>query len=100
MGKSCIPWSEDTGETVTQLCLTLCDHMDCSPPGSSVNEILQARILECLAIPFSRGSSKQGIEIGSPTLWTDSLLSEPPGSPISNNSRYNLLNSLLVDSIY
>ena len=57
MGKSCIPWSEDTGETVTQLCLTLCDHMDCSPPGSSVNEILQARVLEWVAIPFSTGSS-------------------------------------------
>ena len=31
---------------VTQLCLTLCDPMDCSPPGSSVHGILQARILE------------------------------------------------------
>ena len=34
-----------------------CDPMDCSPPGSSVHGILQARILECVAIPFSRGSS-------------------------------------------
>ena len=33
--------------------------MDCSPPGSSVQEILQARILECVAIPFSRGSSQR-----------------------------------------
>ena len=40
-----------------QLCLTLCDSMDCSPPGSSVHGILQARILESVAIPFSRGSS-------------------------------------------
>ena len=38
---------------VTQSCPTLCDSMDCSPPGSSVHEILQARILK-LAIPFSR----------------------------------------------
>ena len=37
--------------------LTLCDPMDCSPPGSSVHGILQARILECVAISFSRGSS-------------------------------------------
>ena len=38
-------------------CLTLCHPMDCSPPGSSVHGILQARILEWVAIPFSRGSS-------------------------------------------
>ena len=43
---------------VTQLCLTLCDPMDCSLPGSSVHGILQARILEWLAIPFSKGSSR------------------------------------------
>ena len=37
---------------------TLCDPMDCSPPGSSVHGILQARILEWVAISFSRGSSR------------------------------------------
>ena len=41
---------------VAQLCLTLCDPMDCNPPGSSVHGILQARIMEWVAIPFSRGS--------------------------------------------
>ena len=40
-----------------QLCLTLCDSMDCSPPGSSVYGILQGRILEGIAISSSRGSS-------------------------------------------
>ena len=40
-----------------QLCLTLCDSKDCSPPGSSVHGILQARTLKWLAISFSRGSS-------------------------------------------
>ena len=40
-----------------QSCLTLCDPMDCSPPGSSVLGILQARILKWVAIPFSRGFS-------------------------------------------
>ena len=40
-----------------QSCLTLCDPMDYSPPGSFVHEILQARILEWISIPFSRGSS-------------------------------------------
>ena len=42
---------------VAQSCLTLCDPMDCSPPGSSVQGILQARILEWVSIPFSMGSS-------------------------------------------
>ena len=41
-----------------QQCLTLCDPMDCSLPGSSVHGILQAKILEWVAIPFSRGSSQ------------------------------------------
>ena len=45
---------------VTQLCLTLCNPMDCSLPGASVHGILQARILEWVAIPFSRGSSQPG----------------------------------------
>ena len=40
-----------------QLCLTLCDPMDCSPPGSPVHGIFQARILEWIAISSSRGSS-------------------------------------------
>ena len=43
---------------VAQLCLTLCDPMDYSPPGSSVHEILQTRILEWVAMVFSRGSSQ------------------------------------------
>ena len=42
---------------VAQSCPTLCDPIDCSPPGSSVNGILQARILGLPAIPFSRGAS-------------------------------------------
>ena len=42
----------------TQSCPTLCDPMDCSPPGFSVHGILQARILEWVAISFSRGSSQ------------------------------------------
>ena len=46
-------WSE-----VTQSCPNLCDPVDYSPPGSSVHGILQARILEWVAISFSRGSSR------------------------------------------
>ena len=41
-----------------QTCLTLCDSMDCSPLGSSVSGILQARILEWVAMPSSRASSR------------------------------------------
>ena len=40
--------------SVTQSCPTLCDHMDCSLPGSSVHGISQAKILEWVAISFSR----------------------------------------------
>ena len=43
---------------VAQSCLTLCNPMDCSPPGSSVHGILQARILEWVAISFSGESSQ------------------------------------------
>ena len=57
---------------VAQLCLTLHNPMDCILPGSSVHGILQARILEWIAIP---------IEPRSPVLQADSLPSEPPGKP-------------------
>ena len=43
---------------VTQLCPVLCNRMDCSPPGSPVHGILQARILEWVAFPFSSRSSQ------------------------------------------
>ena len=70
---------------VAQLCPTLCDPMDCSPPGSSVHGILQARILDWVAIPSSRGPNpripKPRIKPRSPALQADSLLSEPPGKP-------------------
>ena len=45
------------GGLVAQSCPTLCDPVDCSPPGSSVHGILQARILQWVAISFSRGPS-------------------------------------------
>ena len=63
---------------VAQSCPTVCDPMDCSLPGSSVHGILQARILEWVAIPFSRGSS----QARSPALQADSLLSEQAGKPL------------------
>ena len=61
---------------VAQLCPTLCDSMD-----YTVHGILQARILEWVAFPFSRGWSQPGIKPRSPTLQVDSLPAEPPGKP-------------------
>ena len=59
--------------------LTCCKPMYCSLPGSSVDVILQARILECIAMYSYRRSSPPGIEPRSPALLVDSLPSEPPG---------------------
>ena len=60
--------------------------MDCNPLGSSVQGILQARILDWVAIPFSRGSN-----LGSPALQSDSFPYEPPGKPISTTSASQIL---------
>ena len=71
----------------SQFCTTLCDPMDCSPPGFSVHGIFQARILEWPAIPFSRGSSQPR----DPSLQADSLLSKPSG--------FSFITSVLVCSL-
>ena len=63
-----------------QLCSSLCDPMDCSPLGSSVHEILQARILGCHAL-LQGNLPNPGTELRSPTLQADSLPSESPGKP-------------------
>ena len=67
---------------VAQLCLILWDRMDCSLPGFSVHRILQARILEWVAIPFSRDLYNPGIKPSLPVLQADSLPFEPPGKNI------------------
>ena len=65
---------------VTKSCLTPCDPMDCSPPGSSVLGISQASILEWVAISFSRGSSqpRHWIHIS----WHGFFTTKPPRKPI------------------
>ena len=68
---------------VVQSCLTLCNPMDCSPPDSSVHGILQARILEWVAMPSSRDLPKPGIKHRSPTLQADYLPSEPLEKPMN-----------------
>ena len=69
---------------VAQLCLTLCNPVAYSPPGSSIRGILQARILEWVAMPSSRDLPSPGIKPRSLALQVDSLPSEPPGKPRLN----------------
>ena len=68
-----------------QWCLTLCDPMDCSPPGSSIHEILQARILEWVAMPLSRGSfqprDRTDVSLCLLHQQPGSLPLAPPGKP-------------------
>ena len=67
---------------VVKLCPTLCDLMDCSPPGSSVREISQARILEWVAISFSRGSSWPRGQTQVSCTAGGFFTAEPPGKPL------------------
>jgi len=76
---------------LTQLCLTLCDSMDCKPLGSSVHGILQARIPEWVVSPFSRGLPNTGIKAGSPALAGRFFTTELPRK--SNNPIYGKENS-------
>ena len=77
---------------VTHSCPTLCDPMDCSPTGLSVHRIFQARILEWVAIPVSRGSSQT-------RDWTQ--VSRIPGRYENVYNSLNLYNNKLeIESIY
>ena len=68
---------------ITQSCLTLCDPLDCSPPGSSVCGILQARILEWVAVLQGIFPTKESkLSFASCALQADSLLSELAARPI------------------
>ena len=74
----------ESESVVAQSCPTLSDPMDCSRPGSSVRGILQARILEWVAVLSLRDLPDSGIELGSPALQADSLPVELPGKPQDN----------------
>ena len=67
---------------IPQSCPALWKTVDCSSQGSSAHGILQARILEWVAMPSFRGSSQPRDRTGSPVLQTDSLPSDPQGSPV------------------
>ena len=85
IGMGWIVFPQNSYEWVaTRWCPTLCDPITCSPPESSVPGILQARILELVAIPFSRGIflTQESNPYLLPALQVDSLLPEPAGRPI------------------
>ena len=63
--------------------------MDCSPPGSSVHWLLQARTLEWIAIPFSRGFSPPRDQTRSPTLQADSFHLSHQGGPHQTKPSFN-----------
>ena len=82
---------------VAQLSLTLCDPMDCSPPGSSVHNSLQARILEWVALPLTGDLPDPGTEPGSLVLQAGSLPSEPT---LSNCNPIDFVNMALHYSTF
>ena len=92
---------------VTQLCPTLCDHMDCGPPGSSVHGILQARILRQeywsgWSFPSSGHLPISGIEPWSRALRADSLLPESQRkirNTLMHNKKLNTLHVLFYKEI-
>ena len=74
---------------IAQLCPTLCDPMDCSPPGSSVHESLQATVLEWVAMRLSRGSFWSNWHVFCILNWqVGSLSLAPPGKPLENSTRH------------
>ena len=82
---------------------TPCNPVDCNLPGSSVHGILQARILEWIAIPFSRGSSPSSScpreKPASPVLQADSLTSEPPGKSSGWHRNEHVVSQSLNDAL-
>ena len=82
-----------------QSCPTLCDPMHCSPPGSSLHETLQARILEWVAFPSLGDFPDPGIEPMSPmspALQVDSLPAEPSGIFCEVSGNVPVLSELTV----
>ena len=83
LGNPLVWWCRAVLCLVSQSCPTLCGPRDCSPPGSSVHGILQARVLEWVVTSSSRGSSQPRGQTHISCISADSLLSEPPGKPLT-----------------
>ena len=90
-----------------QLCLTLCDPMDCTPPGSSVHGIFQARILEWVTRPFSSRSSQLRDRtcisyvscIGRQVLYHYATWEAPRASTLISNHAYPVYISHLLSTV-
>ena len=74
--------------------------MDCSTTGSSVHGISQVRILEWVPLPSPGDLPDPGTEPGSLALQTDTLLSEPPGKPVSILAIFSLVVFLIFGHLY
>ena len=86
---------------VTQSCLTLCNTMDCSLPGSSVYGVLKwQEYWSGLPFPSPGDLPNSGNEPGSPELQADSLPSEPPGKPHDTLQSYQLVGWWSLCDIY
>ena len=80
--------------SVTQSCLTVCNPMNCSPPDSSVHGILQARIMEWVAISFCKGFSTQRLKLH-PLHWQeDSLTLSHQRSPTDEKEEEKIYNHI------
>ena len=81
--------------------LLFCEPIDCSPPGSSVYGILQARILQWVVMPFSRGSSLSRDRTRVPALAAGFFTTRPPGKPppvasYSSHNSISLISNILT----
>jgi len=82
---------------VAQSCLSLCDPMDCSPPGFSVHGILQARILDWVAISFSNlVLSLHGKQMGKKWKQRQTLFSRTPKITVDGNCSHEIKRHLLL----
>ena len=72
--------------SVIKSCPTLCDPMDCSLLGYSVHGVFQGRILEWVAISFTKESSGAGIKLMTPVLAGRFFITETPGKPKLNDT--------------
>ena len=97
-GPARVPNRGKVKKLIAQSCPTLCDPTDCSPPGSSVYGILQVAILEWVAMPFSRGSSRPRDRTWVSSLQADSLPFEPPGKPIIYSPVWQLQSAPLTST--
>ena len=87
---------------VTQSCLTLCCPLDCSPPGSSVHGILQARILEWVAMPSSRASFWPRDQTHISCVFCDAgkfFTAEPAGKPYISSTIGSIIYRHMISQV-